>query len=302
MGINFLKYRKIYFVFSGILILLTLVSIFSFGFNFGNDFKGGSILEVKYKNIRPSNQEIEEKLADLKLGKIIIQPSENLGVVIRMKDISEETHQEVLKRLRSDSELEEIRFESIGPVIGRELVQKTKILIFLSLLVILIYVALAFGRISGPMKSWEYALVTALVALFHDILIPLGFFVVLGKFYDIQITLPIIAALLTVFGYSINDTIVIFDRIRENLLKREGFTFEEVVNKSLNQVLIRSINISLTTIIVLVAIYFFGGSTLKDFSLALIIGIVTGTYSSIFIAAPLMVSWAGWKEKRKRKF
>lgn len=298
MEIDFVKYRKIYFVFSGILIISSIVALFVFGLNWGIDFKGGSILELRYRDVRPSNQEIEKSLEGIDLGTISIQPTEEKGVIIRTKDINETVHQQVLQKLREQADFEELRFESIGPVIGKELTRKTQFLILISSFIILIYIALAFGRIQRPMKSWHYGLVTALVALFHDVLIPLGVFAVLGKFYGTQVTIPIVAALLTVLGYSVNDTVVIFDRIRENLLKREGLTFEEIVNKSLNQVVVRSINISLVSILVLLAIFFWGGATLKDFSLALIIGIAAGTYSSIFIAAPVMVSWALWKEKR----
>lgn len=298
MNLNFVKYRKIYFVFSGILIISSIVALFAFGLNWGIDFKGGSILEIKYKDTPPSNQEIEKSLEGIDLGTIFVQPTEENGVIIRIKDINEETHQQVLQKLREKGDFEELRFESIGPVIGKELTQKTQLLILISSLIILIYIALAFGRIQRPMKSWQYGLVTSLVALFHDVLIPLGVFAVLGKFYGTQVTIPIVAAFLTVLGYSVNDTIVIFDRIRENLLRREENTFEETVNKSLNQVIVRSINISLVSILVLLSIFFWGGATLKDFSLALMIGIAAGTYSSIFIAAPLMVSWAFWKERK----
>ena len=300
MEINFIKYRKIYFAFSGILIVLSSVALFVFGLNLGIDFKGGSILELEYKGFRPSNQEIERSLSGLDLGTISVQSTGGKGVIIRTKEISEETHQAVLQGLGQGFEFQELRFESIGPAIGRELTQKTQYLILFSLIAILIYIALAFGRIQRPMQSWQYGLVTSLVALFHDVLIPFGVFSVLGYLYGTQITIPIIAAFLTVLGYSVNDTVVIFDRIRENLLKKEGFSFGETVNKSLNQVLIRSINISLTSILVLLAIFFWGGSTLKDFSLALMIGITAGTYSSIFIAAHLMVSWALWRERMRR--
>jgi preprotein translocase subunit SecF len=297
MEINFTKYRKIYFFFSGILIVASIFSLIVYGLNWGIDFKGGSILEIKYKDFRPSNEDIEKSLEGIDLGTISIQPTGEKGVIIRTKDINEETHQRVLQKLKERGDFEEMRFESIGPVIGKELTRKTQILILTSLIFILIYISLAFGRVQKPMKSWQYGLVTSLVALCHDVLIPLGVFAILGKFYGVQVTIPIVAALLTVLGYSVNDTVVIFDRIRENLLKREGFSFEETVNKSLNQVWVRSLNISLAGIIVLLSIFFFGGETLKDFALALIIGIAAGTYSSIFIAAPVMVSWAKRKEK-----
>ncbi|MBL7150259.1 MAG: protein translocase subunit SecF [Candidatus Pacebacteria bacterium] len=294
--INFLKYTKVYYIFSGVLILASLVCLIIFGLKPGIDFTGGSILEVEYKQERPSNKIIREKLADIDLGKIHVQPTGEEGVILRMKDINEDTHQEVLQKLRENNEVEEKRFQAIGPAIGSELKKTTKIVIIFSLLAIVLYIAFAFRRISRPVKSWQYG-IAALLALFHDVLIPLGVFSVLGKIYGIQITIPVVVALLTVLGYSINDTVVVFDRIRENLWKITGISFEETVNKSLNQTLVRSINTSLTTLFVLVAIFFFGGETLKYFSLALIIGVFCGVYSSIFIASPLLVSWSKWRKR-----
>jgi len=294
MNLNFLKYKKIYFIFSGTLILASLVCLIIFGLKPGIDFTGGSILEIEYIEERPSNQEIKETLSDLDLGGVLIQPTGERGIIIKMKDISEDTHQEVIQKLKENKELEERRFESIGPVIGQELKQKTKIVIILSLLAIVLYIAWAFRKISRPIPSWQYG-VASLVALFHDVLIPIGILSVLGKFYGVQITIPVITALLAVLGYSINNTVVIFDRIRENLLKQTG-TYQEIVNKSLNQTLTRSLNTSLTTLFVLVAIFFLGGVTLKYFALALILGIIAGTYSSLFLASPILVAWLRWRK------
>ena len=295
MNIDFLKYKKIYFIFSATLILASLGFLIIFGLKPGIDFTGGSILEIEYKTERPSNQEIKETLSDLDLGEVLIQPTEERGIILKMRDISEDTHQEVLEKLKENKELEERRFESIGPVIGRELKQKTKIVIILSLLAIVLYIAWAFRKISRPIPSWQYGM-ASLVALFHDVLIPLGILSVLGKFYGVQITIPVIAALLAVLGYSINNTVVVFDRIRENLFKQVG-TYQEIVNNSLNQTLTRSINTSLTTLFVLVAIFFLGGITLKYFALALILGIIAGTYSSLFLASPILVAWLRWRKR-----
>ncbi|MBZ9572888.1 protein translocase subunit SecF, partial [Patescibacteria group bacterium] len=172
-----------------------------------------------------------------------------------------------------------------------------KIVISLALTAILLYIAFSFRRISRPVKSYVYGL-TSLIALFHDVLIPLGIFAVLGKFYGIEITIPIITAFLTVFGYSINDSVVVFDRVRENLLKLKEPTFGLTVETSLNQTITRSLNTSLTTLFVLFAIFFFGGETLKYFSFALILGIGLGTYSSLFLATPLLVSFLLFKERK----
>lgn len=293
--VAFLKYSKIYFVLSGVLIIGSAVCLFVFGLNPGIDFTGGSILELEYAEERPSNQAIRESLTDLDLGEFIVQPTDEKGLILRMKEISEETHQSIIEKLRKEKELEELRFESIGPVIGRELRNKTGIVIVLSLLAILFYVAIAFRKVNFPAKSWQYGAVS-LIALFHDALISIGIFSVLGRFYAIQITIPVIVALLTVLGYSINNTVVVFDRIRENLLKKVGANFEETVDVSLNQTLTRSLATSLTTLFVLISIFFFGGETLKYFSLMLILGIAAGTYSSFFLSGPILVVWLKWKK------
>jgi preprotein translocase subunit SecF len=296
MDINFLKYRKIYFIFSGILIAGSLICLVVFGLKPGIDFTGGSILEVEYKTERPSNQEIRESLSDFNLMELYLQPTNEKGLILRMGDISEETHQEIIKKLSENAEVEELRFESIGPIIGKELKEKTKIVIVFALLAIVLYIALAFKKISRPAKSWQYGIVSLFI-LSHDVLIPLGFFSILGKFYGVQITIPVITALLTVIGYAINNVVVVYDRIRENLLKSGKFDFEEITDYSINQTLTRQINTSLTTLFPLTAIFLFGGETLKYFSLALILGIVAGTYSSIFLASPLLVAWLKWRKK-----
>ena len=295
---NFTRYRKIYYIFSVVLIAASLFALFFFGVNLGIDFTGGSILEVEFNNSRPSNQKVQEGLANLNLGSIYLQTTGEKGLILRLKNIDEGVHQELIEKLKEEGEFTEKRFEVIGPAIGQELQQKTKTLIALSLLAIVLYVALSFRRISRPLLSWHYGLVTAFVALFHNILIPLGVFSVLGEFLEIQITIPIIVGLLTVFGYSVNDTIVVFDRIRENLLRRTGITYEDTVNLSLNQTFTRSINTSLTTLFVLISLFFFGGESLKYFALVLILGVTLGTYSSIFIASPILVSWFNLKQRR----
>jgi len=312
--IQFVKHKKIYFTLSTVLILGSALVLFFWGLKPGIDFTGGSIMELEYQDQRPSNQEILEKLGDFDLGTVYIQPTGEKGVIIRMRDISEETHQQILRILSQKTEmipadgegktemqisiigLEEKRFDSIGPTIGRELRQKTNIVITFALLSMIIYIALAFRRVQKPMRSWQYGIISCL-ALFHDILIPLGVFAVLGKYYGVEITIPVITALLAILGYSINNTVVVFDRIRENLLKR-GETFEETVNISLNQTLARQVNTSLTTLFVAGAIYFFGGATLQYFALALILGIIAGTYSSIFLAGPFLVAWYNLRYKR----
>jgi preprotein translocase subunit SecF len=298
MQIDFIKYRKIYFFFSGVLIVGSIISLIAFGLNPGNDFTGGSLLEIEYQKDRPSNQEIKDSLSGFNLGDFNVQPAGEKGLILKMKDISEETHQQIIKKLEEGKEIKELRFESIGPVVGQELKSKTRNIVILSLLAMLIYIAVAFSQLSWPAKSWQYAL-ASLFILFHDILIPLGVFSLLGKYYGVQITIPIIAALLTIIGYAINNVVVVYDRLRENVLrfrKREE-TFEDIANKSINQTLSRQINTSLTTLLPLLFIFFMGGETLKYFALTLILGIVTGLYSSIFLACPILVSWLKAEKK-----
>ncbi len=290
--INFLKYRKIYFFFSGILVLASLICLFLFGLNMGIDFTGGSVLEVEFSNARPASQEVKKEISGLNLGQVVAQPIGKDGILIRTKKISPEITDKITQKLDQKWGLKKKQFQSrsVGSIVSGELKEKTEIVTILALMAILLYITYAFRKVSYPVKSWKYAL-AAIIALFHDVLIPVGVFSVLGKFYGVPFTIPIVTALLTIFGYSINDTVVVFDRIRENLLRRDKKTFEETVDSSLNQTLTRSINTSFTTLLVLFAIYFFGGETLRYFSLALIIGIASGTYSSIFLASPILVSW-----------
>lgn len=288
--INFIKYSKICYFLSLALIMGSIFSLLFFGLKFGIEFTGGSLIELEFQNERPSSEEVEKGLAEFDLGEITIQPSGEKGMFLRLKEVDEGTHQKIISKLEEISPGEERSFELIGPVIGQELKQKTKLSIILALIAITLYIAFAFRKISRPIPSWQYG-ITSLIALFHDVLIPLGVFSILGKLYNVEITIPVIAALLTILGYSVHDTIIIFDRIRENLLRGKFQSFEETVNWSLNQTLSRSINTVLTVLFVLFAIFFFGGATLKYFSLTLIIGITSGAYSSIFIAAPLLVTW-----------
>lgn len=295
---NFIKYSKFYFIFSGVLILGSLCCLAMFGLNPNIEFTGGSIMEVEYKDARPSNDEIKGALSELELGDIMVQPSGESAMILRIKDISEEKHQEILSKLKETHELEEMRFESIGPVIGEELKQKTILIIILSLSAIIAYVTFAFRKVKSSIKSWQYGIAT-LFALGHDVLIPIGVFAVLGRYQGIEISIPVVVGLLTVLGYSVNDTVVVFDRVRENLIRIHSGSLEDIVNKSLNDTLSRSINTSLTTLFVLLAIFFFGGATLQYFALALIIGVVAGTYSSIFLASPILLAWLNYKKFRE---
>ena len=294
-----LQYRKIYYVISGTLVTLSIVSLFVFGLNFGIDFKGGSLMELDFVGGRPGHDQVRNALADVDLGEVTIVDSGQSGLILRFKDTDEATHQEILQSFEKFGEHTEMRFESVGAVIGEETKKKSAWAIVLVLVMILIYVAWAFRRLSFPLRSWQYGVV-ALATLFHDMIITIGIFSLLGHFFGIEVGVAFVAALLTILGYSVNDTIVIFDRIRENIARQGSiFDFGKVIDKSVREARVRSLNTSLTTLFVLSAIFFFGGHTITYFILTLIIGVVVGTYSSLFIASPLLFSWSVVKIRKR---
>ena len=294
--------RKIWLLISAGLFIVCLAAIIAWGLKLGIDFTGGSLLEVKFMQARPSVSQIEAGLADLKLSSLIVQPVGEQDMMLKFQETSEQIHQAILSGLTDlaknsgqDNSIEELRFESVGPSIGAELKIKSLWAIFFALLAMLAYITYAFRKVSRPVASWKYAS-AAIVAMFHDAVITVGIFAILGKFYDIEINIAFVAAVLTVIGYSVHDSIVVFDRTRENLPKSNE-DFEGTVNTSINQTLIRSIHTSLTSLLVLLAIIIFGGASIRTFVLALAIGIFAGTYSSIFVASPLLVVWEKWGKK-----
>ena len=295
MDIPFLKFKKLYYIFSGALAIGSLVCLLLFGLKFGIDFLGGSILEVDFEK-RLDNSVIQDKLKDLNLGEIILQPTGEKGVILKLRDISEETHQEILKRLDDVSGVQELRFESIGPVIGKELRQKTIILIIISLAALLIYIAISFRKVSFPFSSLQFGVIS-IAALILDILILMGVFAALGNFYNIQFGIPIVTAFLTILGYTINDKVIVFDRVRENISRTRGVDIGSLVDRSLNEILLRSLSTGACSLLVLFFIFFLGGQTIKYFALTLIIGIIVGTYSSLFLASPLLVEWTKWRKR-----
>lgn len=258
-------------------------------------------METEYPDGRPEIAEIQKSVNMLGFGDILLQPSGDKGLIVRLKDISEKEHQELLAALSvGGKKAEEKQFNSIGPVLGKELRQKSIIAVGLVALMIILYIAWAFRKVSRPVSSWKYG-VAAVIALIHDVTIPSGAFAILGHFKGVEIDILFITALLTTLGFSVHDTIVVFDRIRENLKKQVGMSFEDTVEHSIRQTMRRSIFTSMTVIMVLTALLIFGGPTTRYFSLTLLLGITFGTYSSICLASPLLVTWHKWNEKRKLK-
>ena len=285
-----IRYRHIWFLLSGILVLASVVSLAMFELKQGIDFTGGSLLEVQFTDGKaPSVGAATAVISTAGYNDAVIQGVGTNGLIVRLPTIDEAKHQTLLKTMRDKlGALDELRFDSIGPTIGAELRSKAVMSLIFVLVGIATYVAFAFRKVSYPVASWKYGLVTLIAALFHDVLLPLGMFAFLGRFYGVEINSGFVAAILTVLGFSVHDTIVVFDRIRENLLKLGG-NFEDVVEQSVNETLARSINTSLAALFPLLAIFFFGGVSLRYFALTLFIGLAAGTYSSIFLAAPLLV-------------
>jgi len=287
--LNIVGRRKIYYTISCVFVAASVIALALWGLEFGIDFKGGSILEITYPGSqRPSTNEIIDSLKPLKLNDLRISPVGENGANLRFRETDEATHQEIMKIL--GGKVEERRFSSIGPTIGTELKQKSVKAIIMVLFGISFYIAWAFRKVSKPLSSWRYGVAT-LAALFHDLIIPIGLFAFLGRFYGVEVGTNFIVALLVILGFSVHDTIVVFDRIRENLKHYASLDFASLVNQSVNETLVRSINTSLTVLLTLAALYAFGGESLRYFVLALMVGIFSGTYSSIFIASPLLASW-----------
>lgn len=287
---NLMKYKVYYFVFSLLIILPGLYFLVTSGLKLGIDFSGGALLEYKFeKNINSNDLKQQISSQGIEVGQI--NSSTDNTFIIRTKPI-EQSKISQLKSFLSEKfgKVEERRVEFVGPIIGAELRQKAIIAVALASLVIVLYIAFSFRKIPRPASSWRFG-IAAVVALVHDILVVVGAFAILGKFLSIEVDTLFVTAILTVIGFSVHDTIVVFDRIRENLRKHVGKKFIDVANLSVIQTLGRSLNTSLTVVFVLLAMLLFGGETIRWFVVALLVGIISGTYSSIFNATALLVWW-----------
>jgi len=297
MKFSVTKYRKVWFAISGSMVLFSILFMVFWGLRFGIDFTGGSLMEVQVGEVA-NVTEVRKMIEDLGFHTVEVQQAGEQGLLIRTKNLTEEEHQQITVALEQKFEtIDELRFDSIGPTIGNELRRTSTIGIIVTLILIGGYVGWAFRRVSEPVASWKYGVLT-IVAAFHDVLISVGVFSILGHFFGWEIGTAFVAAALTILGYSINDTVVVFDRTRENLGRRISDDFEEVVDISVRQTFTRSFNTSITTLLALLAIFILGGEATRPFALALIIGISVGTFSSIFLASPLLVTWEGHKQKK----
>jgi preprotein translocase subunit SecF len=297
--LNIIKYYKLWFAISGLLFVAAVVAVIAYGLNFGIDFKGGTLTQVTFTDKFPEQQELRNLLQEKGFKVAAVQPAGEKSVLIRTEPQEKEEHDKLLQTLSENyGAVREDQFTSIGPVIGNELKSKAVWQLLLVSLGIILYIAYAFRKVTKPVSSWRFGW-SAIVALIHDLCIVIGVFAVLGHFYNVEIDSLFVTALLTVLGFSVHDTIVVFDRIRENLRTRAGQSLSEIINSSISQTIVRSINTSLTVIFVLSALLLFGGESIRYFVLALLIGIVAGTYSSIFIASPLLLVWHNWDLRRR---
>lgn len=283
--------RKLFYSVSIVLVVASIVAMIVWGLKPSIDFTGGTLVDVSYPDGRPDQDTVAKDISIID-DKASIRPSGTDGYIIRMKPVDQTEKATVMNALTKDGTLKivENSFDSIGPVLGKEALRKAYVSIILVILAIVLFITFAFRKVSQPVSSWKYGL-TAIIALVHDVIIPAGVFAVLGHFAGYEVDTLFVTALLVVLGFSVHDTIVVFDRVRENLRHASAKKpFSEIVGESIGQTFTRSINTSMTTLIALVVLYFFGGVTTEHFSLTLIIGIAAGTYSSIFIGSPLLVT------------
>lgn len=288
--LDVIKTRNFWFVVSGIILAAGILALAIYGLNLGVDFKGGSLAQVKIAS-NPDSGGVQDFVNTLGHGNSLVQKNSLGNYNIRTGTLTEPQHQELLGKLKAKyGAVEELEYTSIGPTISGEITRRAFYQLILVTLGILAYIAFAFRRVPRPLSSWRFGW-AAVVALIHDLFVVVGIFAILGHFLRVEIDALFVTALLTVLGFSVHDTIIVFDRIRENLRRLAGQPFDQVVARSINQTLVRSINTSSTVVIVLLAMLLFGGESIRYFVLALLIGIVAGTYSSIFIASPLLYVW-----------
>lgn len=294
--------RNWYFAFSLLIIVPGIISLLLYGLKLSIDFTGGSRTVLQYPQAvnEQKVEQIRNVFEENNVEVVTLQPSED-QVIIRTKPLDDKQNAKILTDLKAKTgDVSQENFETIGPVIGQETAINALSSIAVSSLLIVLYIAWSFRGVRKPVSSWRFG-ISAIAALLHDALLVIGVFSLLGHFFGVEVDSLFVTALLTVLGFSVHDTIVVFDRIRENLRKNIEAPFGQVVNDSILQTLVRSLNTSLTALLVLVTLLIFGGETIRWFIVAMLIGLISGTYSSIFNAAPLLVVWQEWSERRRAR-
>lgn len=299
---NIIGHKKIYFLISLLIMIPGIISLILFGLNMSIDFTGGSRMKVSFsQNVTESQKEFVVKALESENVKVIsTEPSGKL-LIIRTSPMDQKQNSAFKKELADEFKgVREEEFSTIGPTIGNETTLNAIKAVVLSSLLIVIYISYVFRKVPKPASSIRFG-VSAIIALIHDVLVVLGVFSILGYLFNVEIDALFVTALLTIIGFSVHDTIVVFDRIRENLSRGSSDNFPKIVNDSILQTIGRSLNTSLTVLLVLLALLIFGGESIRWFVVALMVGIASGTYSSIFNASPILVVWHEWSVKRNRK-
>ena len=296
-----IKYRNLFFALSLLVIVPGILAVYTWGLNLGIDFSGGTLWEVKFDNANNIDpRSFQEFLNEFSVDVSQSSKTSDNSILVRLHTTDENKILEIKKGIETRyGQTEDLRLETVGPLISRELTRKALLAVGMAILAIVLYITWAFRKVPKPASPLAFGVCT-IFALVHDVVVVVGIFAILGRILNIEIDSLFITALLTVIGFSVHDTIVVFDRIRENLNKQSQMTFEMIINNSLLETLARSLNTSLTAVFVLVALLIFGGASIKTFVLALLIGIISGTYSSIFNAAPLLVVWNNIVSRRPR--
>jgi len=295
--IDVMSKKTWYFVFSGLVIIPGVVALIIWGLNLGIDFTGGTLVELSFQN-KINKNSLETVIEKNNIEVASIAPTGAGTYLIRTKPLTDSQRKSVLETAKKEfGVVSQVSHETIGPTIGAELLRKALIALVVTSVAIVFYIAWAFRSVPKPASSWRFG-VSAVVALLHDAFLVVGIFAILGHFLAVEIDSLFVTALLTIIGFSVHDTIVVFDRVRENLKKGVGENFASTVNHSIMQTLGRSLNTSITVVFVLLAVLLFGGASLRWFTVALLIGIVSGTYSSIFNAAAFLVAWQEWRAGR----
>ncbi len=294
-----MQHRRIFYLISALIIVPGILSLLVHGLKLSIDFTGGSVLELA--NIDKLNQKELETEISKHANVISIQETGKNAYLIRTEPIEQKVNTVILEDLRKkDSDVKEVSFDTVGPTIGAEMARKAFFAVLIASAAITLYIAYAFREVSKPLSSWKYG-VAAVSALLHDVLFLVGLFSILGWLFHVEIDALFITALLTIMGFSVHDSIVVFDRVRENLKRELPLPFDEVVNVSLMETFNRSLNTTISTVLVIFTLLLFSEGAMRWFLFALFVGILSGTYSSLFNASPLLVTWNNWDERKKKK-
>lgn len=292
---NIVTHRTVYFWITGLILAGALCAIVFFGLPLDIEFTGGSLMQVSYQSGRPELAVIQEQVATIPLGTVSVRAVGSDAVSIRTRTMTPEEHTAVLAVLSRNASTTEAAYTSVGPTLGGQFASKALWALIAVALAIVLYIAFAFRKVSRPVPSWGYGL-AVIACLIHDLIIPAGFFAILAHFTNVQVDALFVTALLALLGYSVNDTIIIFDRVREHLAYNEKTriteSFEQTVGKSITETITRSINTSLTVVLALLALALFGAAATRMFALVILVGVIAGTYSSILLAAPLLIPLA----------